>query len=206
MSDHWNTAYGKGAETRSWFQPEATESLEFIAKAGATPSDAVIDVGGGASVLVDDLLARGFGDLTVLDLSDEGMAIARARLGARGDGVTWIVADLLAWTPPRSYGGWHDRAVLHFLTADHERRRYAEVAGAAVRPGGWIAVGGFAPDGPTSCSGLPVRGASSDELAELFADAFTPVTTGRVVHTTPSGNDQAFAWLVARRRAPHPTG
>lgn len=206
MSEHWNTAYAKGAETRSWFQPEATESLEFLAKAGASPPEAVIDVGGGASVLVDDLLARGYADLTVLDLSDEGMAIARARLGAAGAAVTWIVADLLAWTPPRRYDGWHDRAVLHFLTTDEERHRYAEVAATAVGPGGWIAIGGFAPDGPTSCSGLPVRGASSDELADLMADAFAPITTGRVVHTTPSGTDQAFAWLVARRRAPHPAG
>lgn len=200
MSEHWDQAYEQGAESRSWFQPTATESLRFIERAGSQPADAVIDIGGGASVLVDDLLARGYGDVSVLDLSAEGMAVAQRRLGKAGAGVQWLVEDLLGWKPSRSYDGWHDRAVLHFLNQDRDRELYAEVAASAVRAGGWIAVGGFAPDGPTSCSGLPVRCASSDDLADLLAAHFTPVHTERVTHVTPSGNEQRFAWLVAKRR------
>lgn len=197
---HWNDAYGQGADSRSWFQPEATESLRFVEVAGVTPADPVVDVGGGASTLVDGLLDRGFGDVTVLDLSDEGMAVARERLGDRAAPLDWVVGDVLAWEPPRTFGLWHDRAVLHFLTGDEERAAYAALAGRAVRPGGWITIGGFAPDGPTSCSGLPVRGASSDDLAALFSADFTPIHTERVTHTTPSGKAQHFAWLVAQRR------
>lgn len=200
VSGHWDAAYGQGAESRSWFQPEATESLAFIAQLGSAPRDAVVDVGGGASVLVDGLLERGYDDLTVVDLSGEGMAVAQDRLGTRAGEVAWVVADVLSWDPARMFDGWHDRAVLHFLTADDDRERYAALAGESVRPGGWLAIGGFAPDGPTSCSGLPVRGATSAELVDLFSDAFEPVAEARVVHTTPSGSEQPFAWMLARRR------
>lgn len=197
---HWDNAYAKGATTRSWYQPEATESLEFIASTGVPASASIVDVGGGASTLVDDLLDRGHTDLTVIDLSTEGLDIAKTRLGDHAQAVTWETADVLRWQPERTFDLWHDRAVLHFLTTDEDRAAYAAKAAFLVDPGGWITIGGFAPDGPTSCSGLPVRGASSLQLADLFAPAFTAVKTAPVTHTTPGGNDQAFAWLIAQRQ------
>lgn len=200
MSQAWDQAYAGGATSRSWYQPEATESLELIASTGCTPASAIVDVGGGASTLVDGLVARGHRDLTVLDLSAEGMGVARERLGPAAARVRWVTTDVLAWSPGRTFDLWHDRAVLHFLTADADRAAYAAQAANLVEPGGWITIGGFAPDGPSSCSGLPVRGASSEQLAELFAPAFEPMRTAAVVHTTPSGNPQSFAWLVAQRR------
>lgn len=196
---HWDEAYAKGATSRSWYQPEATESLAFIASTGSSAADSVVDIGGGASTLVDGLIARGYDDLTVLDLSSEGMAVARERLGAAGSTVSWVTADVLRWEPARTFDLWHDRAVLHFLTDDDDRAAYAAKAAELVVPSGWVTIGGFAPDGPTSCSGLPVRGASSEELARLLAPHFAPRHSAGVVHTTPSGNDQAFAWLVAQR-------
>lgn len=196
----WDEAYAKGASSRSWYQPEATESLKFIASTGSTASDSIVDVGGGASTLVDGLLARGYRDVTVLDLSAEGMAAARDRLGPDAPPVSWVVGDVLEWMPGRTFDLWHDRAVLHFLTEDETRQAYAARAADLVVSGGWITIGGFAPDGPTSCSGLAVRGASGEQLAELFAPAFEAGRTASVVHTTPSGNDQSFAWLIAQRR------
>jgi hypothetical protein len=200
-SGHWDAAYGKGAASRSWYQPEATESLEFIASTGAGAGASIVDVGGGASTLVDGLLQRGHQDVTVLDLAAGGMCVARERLGDQAAGVAWVVADVVAWTPGRTFDVWHDRAVLHFLTADEDRDAYAAVAAASVAPGGWATIGGFAPDGPTSCSGLPVRGASADELAELLSGAFDPISSASVTHTTPAGHTQQFAWLIARRRS-----
>lgn len=197
---HWDQAYEQGDTTRSWYQPQARESLALIDTTGLARDGSVVDIGGGASALVDGLLARGHRDVTVVDVSAAGMDIARARLGADGDGVTWVVTDLLDWRPARTFDLWHDRAVLHFLTADGDRRAYAQLAARTVAPGGWIVIGGFAPDGPTSCSGLPVRGASGDELAALLGPAFTPVSERTAVHVTPGGNEQRFAWLVAQRR------
>ncbi len=199
-SAHWDDAYARGETSRSWYQAEAKESLEFIERTTISPASSVVDIGGGASTLVDGLLDRGYTDLTVVDLSDEGMSAARRRIGAAADAVQWIVADVLTWEPGRTFDLWHDRAVLHFLTDDQDRAAYAQRAAASVPSGGWATIGGFAPDGPTQCSGLPVRGASSDDLAELLAPHFVPVHAAAITHTTPGGNDQAFAWLVAQRR------
>lgn len=196
----WDRAYAEGDSSRSWYQPQASESLEFIASTGSTAADSVVDVGGGASPLVDGLIALGYRDLTVVDLSAEGLSVARDRLGPQAPAVSWVIADVLAWSPGRTFDVWHDRAVLHFLLEDEVREAYAARAAALVAPGGWITVGGFSPDGPSSCSGLPVRGASSEDLAALFAPTFQAVSTAAVVHTTPGGSPQSFAWLAAQRR------
>ncbi|MGK2936207.1 MAG: class I SAM-dependent methyltransferase [Solirubrobacteraceae bacterium] len=197
---HWNTAYTEKGATVSWHQTQATTSLDLIAEV-ATPEASVVDVGGGASTLVDGLLARGHRDITVLDLSQVALDTARDRLGERGASVTWRAGDLLAWEPGRTYDVWHDRAVLHFLIDDTDRARYAELAARAVAPGGHAIIGTFAPDGPQQCSGLPVRRHSADDLATLLADDFEPVRSEREEHRTPSGNTQPFSWLVARRAA-----
>lgn len=195
---HWDTAYSGRGDTVSWHQAQATTSLALIT-AVAAPEASVIDVGGGASTLVDGLLDRGHRDITVLDLSPVALDTARDRLGERGESVTWRAGDLLAWAPDRTYDIWHDRAVLHFLVDDADRARYAQLARRAVSPGGYAVIGTFALDGPDQCSGLPVRRHGADDLAALLADAFEPVRTEREEHHTPSGNMQPFIWLAARR-------
>lgn len=195
---HWNTAYAEKGATVSWHQTQATTSLNLIAEVAA-PEASVVDVGGGASTLVDGLLDRGHRDITVLDLSQVALDAARDRLGERGASVTWRAGDLLAWQPDRTYDVWHDRAVLHFLVGEPDRARYAELAARAVAPGGHAVIGTFAPDGPEQCSGLPVRRHSADDLTGLLAERFVPVRSAREEHRTPSGNVQPFTWLVARR-------
>lgn len=194
---HWNDAYATKGDTVSWHQEQADTSLSLIASV-AGPEASVVDVGGGASPLVDGLLRRGHRDLAVVDLSQVALDTARARLGAHGDDVTWVAADLLAWHPGRTFDAWHDRAVLHFLVEEADRTRYAELAARIVAPGGHVVIGTFAPDGPEQCSGLPVRRHAPEDLAALLADAFTPVAEHREEHRTPSGNVQPFTWLVAR--------
>ena len=141
---HWDNAYANGDTTRSWYQPSPTTSLRLLEEAAVSPAVGLIDVGGGASTLVDALLVRGHIDLTVLDVSARGLDLARDRLRSRADSVTWIVTDLLNWVPPRRYAVWHDRAVFHFLTDPVERERYRSVLSEALEPGGLAMVGAFA--------------------------------------------------------------
>lgn len=198
---HWDAAYTRTQDGFSWYQPEAATSLRLIAGTGVDRSAPVIDVGGGASTLVDGLLSDGFRDVTVLDLSPVGLDIARRRLGAGADRVRWLATDLLTWVPARAYALWHDRAVLHFLTDPDDRRRYVEVLAKALAPGGHAVIGTFAQDGPTECSSLPTARYSPEGIAELLGPGFTTVLTQREEHTTPSGRTQPFSWLVARARA-----
>lgn len=196
---HWDERYRSVGSTEvSWFEPEPTVSLELLDALGVTPDRSVIDVGGGASTLVDRLVARGHDDLAVLDISTAALDEARGRNGDP-DAVTWITADLLAWEPPRRWDVWHDRAVLHFLTTDAQRGTYADVMAAALDPSGVFVLGAFASDGPTHCSGLEVRRQSFDDLAELAGDAEV-VAARRHVHRTPSGGEQPFNWIAGRRR------
>lgn len=172
--------------------------------AGTDTDAAVIDVGGGASVLVDELLGAGFGDVTVLDVSESALGTARRRLGAAAHAVRWLATDLLAWSPSRRYSLWHDRAVFHFLVAEDQRVRYLEVLSEALAPGGHVVIATFAADGPLTCSGLPVRRYSPVELATELGAGFETVTTRREDHLTPAGAIQPFTWVLARRR--HDTG
>lgn len=197
---HWDAAYADGDEGCSWTQPEPTASLEAIGSTGAALGAPVVDVGGGSSRLAGALLARGYTDVTVVDLSRAALELARARLGPDGDRVTWIAANLLDWEPAaQHYAVWHDRAVVHFLTDDADRDSYAAQVRRALTPGGHAIIATFAPDGPERCSGLPVRRSAPEDLARLLGPAFTPVSAHREVHRTPSGREQAFSWLVARR-------
>ncbi len=203
MSDlraHWDAAHWKGEEHTSWHQPEAVTSLDLISTAGVAHDAGIIDIGGGASVLVDGLIDRGFINLTVLDVSPAALAIARRRLGVFSDSVKWIEADLLGWRPHGRYDLWHDRAVLHFLTDEDERARYLLTLGAAVEAGGVVVIGTFAEDGPESCSGLPVWRYSLADQAEFLGDDYVVIATRHEVHATPSGAEQPFNWTVARRK------
>jgi Methyltransferase domain len=198
-ADHWDDRYGTIGETSvSWFEETPTVSLMLLDELGVTPRESVVDIGGGASRLVDRLLERGHRDVAVLDISAVALREARHRLGEPG-GVEWIERDLLSWEPPRRWSVWHDRAVLHFLVDDADRASYVGLLRHALEPGGAFVIGVFAEDGPMECSGLPVRRSTADELVDLVGDVEV-VAQLRHVHRTPRGADQPFNWLAGRLR------
>lgn len=204
MSDrhaHWENVYSTKSEADvSWFQETPAISLELLALAGAKPADAVIDIGGGASRLVDSLLARGFTNLAVLDLSEAALAAARARLGSKGDDVEWIAADATTWKPREAaYDIWHDRAAFHFLTAPGDLAAYIERLKRGLRMGGHVIMGTFAPDGPEKCSGLPVVRHDADSLGRLLGQGFALVDHRRHEHATPWGSIQKFQFSTFQR-------
>lgn len=193
---HWDEVYAtKPAQAVSWYQPHAALSLELIRRTGAGRDAAIIDVGGGASTLVDDLLADGYRDLTVLDLSAAALDVARRRLGRTAGAVRWLDGDVTAAAlPARRFDVWHDRAVFHFLTEAAQRRAYVEQVMRAVKPGGHVIVATFAPDGPLQCSGLPVMRYSADSLHDEFGTAFELVEHRDESHLTPAGKVQHFIY------------
>jgi len=203
MSDrgrHWDDAYRiNGVEAVSWYQPEPVMSLELIRLLDVELFEPVIDVGGGASVLVDRLVESGFGDLSVLDVSEVALDECRRRL--KGHQVVFVQEDVLAWRPSRSYALWHDRAVFHFLTDERHKTGYLVTMVEALRPDGRVVIATFAEDGPEYCSGLPVARYRGAELAERLGRSFTLIATRREVHTTPDGATQPFTWIAARRTA-----
>lgn len=183
----------------SWFQREPKMSLQWISQMARATSDAIIDVGGGTSELVDRLLQQGFTDVTVLDIAAQALDRVRERLGSEGRRVHFVRHDVLTWSPERTYDVWHDRAVFHFLTDPNDRANYVALSARAVKPGGALVLATFAEDGPTHCSGLPVARYSPDTAAAVFGEAFTPVTHEREEHVTPAGVVQPFTWIVLRR-------
>jgi len=198
---HWQNVYRtRRADSVSWYRPHLEVSLELLAQAGLSVGSRLIDVGGGASTLVDDLLDRGLRNVSVLDVSEEALACARHRLGERAEAVTWYTGDVLEIAlPPGGFDFWHDRAALHFLTTPADATRYAQAAAHAVAAGGYAVIGGFAPDGPQRCSGLPVARRSPQDIAALLSPAFVPVQTRAERHRTPGGADQSFAYGLLRR-------
>lgn len=197
---HWENVYATKRSTDvSWYQPEPTTSLRLIKAVTSAPDASIVDIGAGASLLVDNLLAEGFSDLTVVDVAERALAEVRSRLGDNARTVTFIRHDVSTWNPDRRYDVWHDRAVFHFLTEPNDRERYVDVAHRALRGGGVAIIGTFAEDGPTHCSRLPVSRYSFEDLAAVFAPAFVPVQHEREEHVTPGGNVQPFTWAVFRR-------
>ena len=198
---HWETVYTtKATDSVSWFQPHAQLSLDLIKGTGVGKDAAIIDVGGGASVLVDDLLAEGYTDLTVLDLSGAALAAAGKRLGGKAEQVRWIEADITEVDlPTRRYDVWHDRAVFHFLTTPEQREAYVHTVFRAVKPGGHVIIATFAEDGPEQCSGLPVVRYRADELHGEFGEAFTLLGHKKESHHTPAGKVQQFVYCYCRR-------
>ena len=197
---HWESVYKqKGEYQVSWFQESPAISLELLDLVGATPKSAVIDIGGGASRLVDTLVDRDYGDVTLLDLSEPAIAIAKARLGERAAAVAWIVGDVTQWEPSRSYDVWHDRAAFHFLTEVSDRAAYAARLTRALSPSGHAIIGTFAMDGPDRCSGLPVVRYDAARLSEVLGDSFVLVETRRHDHKTPMGGTQRFQFSAFRR-------
>lgn len=200
---HWQNVYTtKAPHAVSWFQPRAERSLRLIAEAGLPPEAPIIDIGAGASLLVDELLARGHRDVTLLDVSDAALTVTRTRLGAQAAGVTFVTGDVTTVALPAArYALWHDRAVFHFLTAAAERAAYLAQLRHALAANGQIVIATFAEDGPEKCSGLPVRRYSALALAaELGAD-FELEVDEREQHATPFGTTQSFTYCRFRRRA-----
>lgn len=201
-TDHWQSVYAsKAPEAVSWFRPHLELSLQLLERAGLNVTSRVIDIGAGAATLIDDLLARGVGNLIALDLCESALRIARERLGERARQVTWVVGDVTSIDlPSGSIDLWHDRAALHFLTDDRAVQAYVRAASGALAPGGHAVIACFAPDGPSRCSGLPVVRRDVTELAHLFIEHFDLVEGRRESHATPSGQRQSFAYALLRRR------
>lgn len=198
--DHWDTVYKtKDAQAVSWYQEHAEESLQLIRATGVPLTGNLIDVGGGASTLVDDLLQHGYANLTVLDISPEALEVTRQRLQESGRRVTWIAGDVTQVDlPTQHYDLWHDRAVFHFLTDEADRRAYVAQVLRSVKPGGHVIVATFAEDGPTQCSGLPVVRYSPTELHAQFGGGFELVHHDRESHMTPFGKIQNFIYCLCR--------
>lgn len=198
--EHWNQVYTSKPPTAvSWFQPHAKLSLELIRRAAPDTDSPIIDVGGGASTLVDGLLDAGYTDVTVLDISAAALALARDRLGQRADRVKWIEADILSVAlPPAGFAVWHDRAVFHFLTEDADRERYVAQVRASVRDNGHVIVASFAPEGPEKCSGLDVIRYSPETMHGEFGAGFRLLDSVRETHVTPWGAEQAFVYCMCR--------
>jgi len=199
---HWETVYdAKHFTDVSWYQSRPDTSLRMIRESGIARTDAIIDIGGGASTLVDHLLEAGYADVSVLDLAAGAFRQSRERLGARAGEVRWLVADVTRFEPERLYALWHDRAVLHFLTAGADRERYVSVLREAVAPGGAVLLATFGPDGPLRCSGLEVRRYDLDRMRDLLGPEFDLADHVLEDHRTPSGGTQQFLCTRWRRKA-----
>lgn len=198
---HWEHIYETKAPTQvSWYQSHPELSLQFIQRTHVTQTEPILDVGGGASTLVDDLLSTGFQQIAVLDISAAALNLARQRLGVRAAEVTWLEADILHAALPRHfYRVWHDRAVFHFLTRPEDRRRYVEVVQQAVQPGGHVIVATFALGGPARCSGLEVIRYSPDSLHDEFGSDFELENSLAETHQTPFGSEQKFIYCYCRK-------
>jgi SAM-dependent methyltransferase len=192
---HWEQVYEtKPAVETSWYQAEPATSLAMIRNTGAGPAQGLIDIGGGASLLVDHLLDSGWRDLTVLDLSKSALQQAQRRLGPEARRVAWVVADITDYVPARTFSVWHDRAAFHFLTEPADQQRYVQVLKAALEPGGQAIIGAFAPDGPERCSGLEIVRYDADKLGAVLGHDFRLVEERRESHLTPQGREQRFGF------------
>ncbi|MHB8950983.1 MAG: class I SAM-dependent methyltransferase [Rhodoferax sp.] len=194
--EHWEKVYlTKQPDAVSWFQEHATRSLELVRSVGTSLNANIIDVGGGASTLVDDLLSNGFNNISVLDLSAKALDVARKRLGTEGDRVTWIPGDICTVNlPDQTYDIWHDRAVFHFLTDSADRTAYVQQVMKSVKPGGHVIVATFSPDGPEQCSGLPVARYAPEQLHQEFGPSFELIEHMSEEHKTPAGSVQHFVY------------
>jgi predicted RNA methylase len=200
LTRHWENAYAThNAHEVSWYQIRPDTSLQLIGKLGIGADDAVIDIGGGASSLVDHLLALGFRDLAVLDISSAALAAVQARLGRRAQEVKWLTGDITRRPPQGPFRLWHDRAVFHFLTEAADRAAYQAALEAALPGGSFAIIATFAEDGPERCSNLPVRRYSPEQLAAELGPGFTLVEALRETHVTPAQGEQKFIYCVFRR-------
>ena len=197
---HWEHVYQtKAADAVSWYRPHLEHSMELIRCSAPDLSDSVIDIGGGESTLVDDLLAAGYRDVTVLDISPTAIEVAKQRLGSDAERVAWLAADITeVELPEHRYDVWHDRAVFHFLTDPAQRAAYVRQVARSVRPGGYVIVATFGPEGPQKCSGLDVVRYDADALHDEFGAAFQLLESKSELHETPFGTTQQFVYCLCR--------
>lgn len=197
---HWEGIYAaRKPDEVSWFQAYPALSVELIQASGLGPQASILDVGGGASRLVDTLLDEGYQDVSVLDVSAGALAHSRARLGSRAKKISWIEADITRFFPARSYELWHDRAVFHFLREAEDRRSYVRALEQGLRPGGILLLAAFAPDGPEKCSNLPVCRYDAAGIQAELGPGFVLQSTRDEVHPTPRGTTQHFNYFVFQR-------
>ena len=199
--NHWETVYEtKPVDSVSWYTPRLSKSIDIIMKSSHGAKDrAIIDVGSGASNLVDDLLLAGFTDITMLDISERAIAETKQRLRDKAALVSWIIDDITKVSlPAQRFDIWHDRAVFHFLTSPEDRVAYVSRVAASVRPGGHVIVATFGPEGPEKCSGLEVVRYDSESLHDQFGSKFRLVEHSAELHKTPFGTTQHFVYCLCR--------
>lgn len=193
---HWQDIYqNKSPLEVSWYQKKPTLSLELIHHARLAREDSIIDVGGGASLLVDHLQAEGFTNLAVLDISEQALASAKERLGETAEGITWLTEDVTDFTPPRQFSLWHDRAVFHFLTEQVDRQNYLKTLKQALKPNGQLIIAAFAVGGPEKCSGLEIVQYDAKKLGAELGQYFELLEEGGETHLTPTNHEQQFAYF-----------
>jgi len=197
---HWEKVYTtKAPDAVSWYRPHLETSLALIVRAADPRTASIIDIGGGESTLVDDLLARGYENITVLDVSQTAIDVTKRRLGLAAELIHWLAADITeAELEPGAYDVWHDRAVFHFLTASEQRIAYVRNVAHAVRPGGHVIVSTFGPEGPTKCSGLDVVRYDAESLHDQFGVRFRLVESSKELHRTPFGTTQQFLFCYCK--------
>lgn len=193
---HWENVYqDKSPLDVSWYQKEPALSLELIRRAQLASNEAIIDVGGGASVLVDHLYKEGFTNLAVLDISDNALASAKKRLGKSAKSIEWLEADITQFEPPHQFSLWHDRAVFHFLTDQSDRKHYVKALKHALRPGGHLIIAAFVIGGPEKCSGLKVVQYNAEKLIAELGDDFELIEERNESHNTPANKEQKFTYF-----------
>ncbi|RZS97929.1 class I SAM-dependent methyltransferase [Cecembia calidifontis] len=199
--DHWENVYETKDTTKvGWFQEKPIVSLDLIEEFGINKNSAILDVGGGDSLLVDHLLALGYKDISVLDISSTSLKKAKIRLGKNADKIEWIHSDIIDFNPDRKYDVWHDRAVFHFLMDKEKIDIYLKISSLHIKPGGWLFIGVFSETGPETCSGLPVQRYSTVALAETFSMSFDCVKSFNTDHITPSGVTQNYSFCCLKRK------
>jgi 2-polyprenyl-3-methyl-5-hydroxy-6-metoxy-1,4-benzoquinol methylase len=200
VKSHWEKIYNTKTPDRvSWYRPHLETSLALIERTAAGYSASIIDVGGGESTLVDDLLARSYENITILDVSQTAIDVTKNRLGSAAEQIHWLLADITeAQLEPRTYDVWHDRAVFHFLTTSEHRAAYVRQVGHAVKPGGHVIVSTFGPEGPTKCSGLDVIRYDAESLHDQFGVRFRLLASSKELHRTPFGTTQQFLFCYCK--------
>lgn len=201
QKDHWEKVYSsKASQELGWYAPRLQTSLAWITDLGLSPDAQIIDAGGGASTLVDDLLEAGYRMITVVDISEQSLSSAKARLGSKAEHVKWLIGDITSVDlPGHQYDLWHDRASFHFLTELHQQRKYRDKILQALKPGGHLIIGTFAPEAPPKCSGLPVQRYTQDQLGNTLGEEFELLRHKNELHITPGGIEQMYLYCHFQR-------